>query len=217
MSVRVVLADDHAIVREGLRSLLDATGGFVVVEAVGTAAEAIRSAVTHRPEVLVLDIGLPDMSGLDAAAQIARLAPDVRVLMLTMFDDDDDDDDDTVAAAIRIGVAGYVLKGAAPEDIIRAIGSVARDDFVLGSGVSASVLARAIDCGARGQPFPDLTAREREVQELLASGLGNASIAARLSISSNTVGNHVTSILAKLQVSSRAEAIVVSRGAGMGG
>jgi DNA-binding NarL/FixJ family response regulator len=213
MSVRVVLADDHAIVREGLRSLLDATGGFVVVEAVGTAAEAIRSAVTHRPEVLVLDIGLPDMSGLDAAAQIARLAPDVRVLMLTMFDDDDD----TVAAAIRIGVAGYVLKGAAPEDIIRAIGSVARDDFVLGSGVSASVLARAIDCGARGQPFPDLTAREREVQELLASGLGNASIAARLSISSNTVGNHVTSILAKLQVSSRAEAIVVSRGAGMGG
>jgi DNA-binding NarL/FixJ family response regulator len=213
MSVRVVLADDHAIVREGLRSLLDATGGFVVVEAVGTAAEAIRSAVTHRPEVLVLDIGLPDMSGLDAAAQIARLAPDVRVLMLTMFDDDDD----TVAAAIRIGVAGYVLKGAAPEDIIRAIGSVARDDFVLGSGVSASVLARAIDCGARGQPFPDLTAREREVQELLASGLGNASIAARLSISSNTVGNHVTSILAKLQVSSRAEAIVVSRRAGMGG
>lgn len=212
MTIRVVLADDHAIVREGLKALLEATGGFTVVEAVGTGVGAIRSAVTERPDVLVLDIGLPDMSGLDAAAQIVRGAPDVRVLILTMFDDDD-----TIAAAIRSGVAGYVLKGAAPEDIVRAIDSVARNDFVLGSGVGTSVLAKAVDSGSPDPPFPDLTPREREVLELLASGLGNAGIGSRLAISPNTVGNHVTSILAKLQVSSRAEAIVVSRRAGMGG
>lgn len=212
MNVRVVLADDHAIVREGLKSLLEATGGFTIVEAVGTASDAIRSAVTERPDVLVLDIGLPDMSGIDAAAQIARVAPGVRILILTMFDDDG-----TIAAAIRSGVAGYILKGAAPEDIVRAIDSVARNDFVLGSGVGASVLARAVDSGEPELPFPQLTAREREVLDLLASGLGNASIGSRLAISPNTVGNHVTSILAKLQVSSRAEAIVVGQRAGMGG
>ena len=210
MAVRVVLADDHSVVREGLRALLEAAGGFEVVECVGTAAEAIRSATTTRPDVLVLDIGLPDASGIEAAQQIRRSAPDVAILMLTMYDDEG-----TVTTAMRAGAMGYVLKGADPDDVIAAIHAVARGGAVLGPGVAARALERISQGGAE-PAFPTLTAREREVLGLIATGMGNANIAARLSLSPHTVGNHVTSIFAKLGVATRAEAIVRAREAGLG-
>jgi len=210
MTVRVAIADDHAVVREGLRSLLAAVPGLELVSSVGTAREATRAAVTERPDVLVLDINMPDGSGIDVAGELARVAPDVHILMLTMFDDDD-----SVFAAMRAGAMGYVLKGADPEDIVRAIHAVAAGNAILGPGVASRTLAYM--SARRDEPaFPTLTAREREVLDLIATGLGNAGIAARLGVSPNTVGNHVTSIFSKLHVASRAEAIVRAREAGLG-
>ena len=211
MTVRVAVVDDHAIVREGLRALLVATPGFELVASVGTGAEALRSAVLDQPDVLVLDINLPDASGIDIAGQVRRAAPDVGIVMLTMHDDDA-----TVLAAMRSGAMGYVLKGADPEDVIRAIKAVAGGSAILSPEIAPRALA-ALSGTARDSPaFPTLTPRERGVLDLIAAGLGNATIAARLDLSPRTVGNHVTAIFAKLNVTTRAEAIVAARDAGLG-
>ena len=212
MSIRVVVADDHGIVREGLGALLAARPGYDLVGTASTGAEAVRAAVTLRPDVLVMDIQMPG-GGVGATREIARVAPDVAVLMLTMFDDDE-----SVFAAMRAGARGYVLKGAAPDNVIRAIAAVAAGEAIFGPGVAK----RALDhmSGSRRDTsvaFPDLTAREREVLDLIAAGLGNAAIAGRLGLATNTIGNHVTSIFAKLRVASRAEAIIRARRAGLGG
>lgn len=211
MTVRVVVADDHALVREGLQSLLAAAGGFEVVASVATGREAVRAAVTERPDVLVLDISMPEMSGIEVAHELARVAPDVAILMLTMHDDDA-----TIFAAMRVGAMGYVLKGADPEDVVRAIEAVAAGNAILGPGAASRALAYFSRPRRDEPPFPTLTAREREVLDLIAAGLGNATIANRLGVAPATVGNHVTSIFAKLHVTSRAEAIVRAREAGLG-
>ena len=212
MTVRVGVADDHSVVREGLRSLLSTVDRFALVDSVGTAAEAVKMAVTEKPDVLVLDINLPDGSGIDVAREVNHAAPNVAVLMLTMYDDDD-----SVFAAMRAGAMGYVLKGADPEDILRAIDAVASGNAILGPELATRVLAY-LSGPRRDEPaFPILTPREREVLDLIASGLGNARIAAQLGVASSTVGNHVTNIFAKLHVASRAEAIVRAREAGLGG
>lgn len=211
MTVRIVVADDHALVREGLRSLLAAVDGLDLVGSAATAGEAIRLAVSERPDVLVLDINLPDRSGIEAARELQRVAPGVAVLMLTMFDDDD-----SVFAALRAGASGYVLKGADPEEVVRAIQAVAAGHAILGPGVASRVSA-FLSGPRRDEPaFPTLTPREREVLDLIAGGLGNAGIATRLGVSPNTIGNHVTNIFAKLHVATRAEAIVRAREAGLG-
>jgi len=213
MTLRVVVADDHGIVREGLGALLAARPGFDLVGTASTGAEAVRAAVTLRPDVLVMDIQMPGPGGIEATREISRVAPDVAVLMLTMFDDDE-----SIFAAMRAGARGYVLKGAAPDNVIRAIAAVAAGEAIFGPGVAR----RALDylSGPRRDAtvaFPDLTAREREVLDLIAAGLGNAAIATRLGLATNTIGNHVTSIFAKLQVASRAEAIIRARQEGLGG
>ncbi len=211
MSLRIVVADDHAIVREGLRALLSAVDGYEVVGSAETGSEAVRAAVTLRPDVVVMDIQMPGMSGIDATREIARVAPDVAVLMLTMFEDDE-----SVFAAMRAGALGYVLKGASPEHMIRAIGAVASGEAIFGAGVARRALAYMTTPHAENTPFAELTPREREVLGLIATGIGNAAIAARLGLAPNTVGNHISSIFAKLQVASRAEAIVRARSAGLG-
>jgi DNA-binding NarL/FixJ family response regulator len=213
MSLRVVVADDHGIVREGLGALLAARPGYELVGTASTGAEAVRAAVTLRPDVLVMDIQMPGTGGIEATREIARVAPDVAVLMLTMFDDDE-----SIFAAMRAGARGYVLKGAAPDNVVRAIAAVAAGEAIFGPGVAK----RALDyfAGPRRDTqvaFPELTTREREVLDLIAAGLGNPAIAARLGLATNTIGNHVTSIFAKLQVASRAEAIIRARQAGLGG
>jgi DNA-binding NarL/FixJ family response regulator len=158
-----------------------------------------------------MDIQMPDMTGIEATREIRRVAPTVAVLMLTMFDDDE-----SVFAAMRAGALGYVLKGAAPESMIRAIAVVAGGEAIFGAGVATRALSYFNTPRADPTVFPELTPREREVLTLIASGLSNAAIASRLGLAANTVGNHISNIFAKLQVASRAEAIVRARSAGLG-
>ena len=212
MSVRVVVADDHAVVREGLRALLGAIDGFDLVGTASTGREAIRSAVTLRPDVLVLDINMPDGSGIDAARQLAQTAPDVAVLMLTMYHDDDD----SVFAAMRAGARGYLLKGAEQDEIVRAIRAVAAGEAIFGPGIAQRVLGFFSAPPPAEVPFPQLTDRERDVLDLIADGRPNGEIGRRLGISPKTVANHISSIFAKLQVADRAEAIIRARDAGLG-
>jgi DNA-binding NarL/FixJ family response regulator len=209
--ISVLIADDHPVVREGLSALLDSVPSITVVGVAGTGREAVQAAVRLRPQVLILDIQMPELSGIAAAAEIARVAPGVAMLMLTMFDDDD-----SVFAAMRAGARGYVLKGAQQDEIVRAIHAVAAGEAIFGPGIARRVLGLVSAPPAAGVPFPDLTGREREVLDLIASGTRNAEIARRMSIAPKTVANHVSAIFAKLQVTDRGEAIIAARDAGLG-
>jgi DNA-binding NarL/FixJ family response regulator len=211
VTLRIVIADDHGIVREGLGALLSAHAGYELVGTAANGVEAVRAAVTLRPDVLVMDIQMPDITGVEATKEISRVAPDVAVLMLTMFDDDE-----SVFAAMRAGARGYVLKGAAPDNVIRAIAAVAAGEAIFGPGIASRALAYLSRPRTDLPAFPELTPREREVLDLIAAGLGNAAIAHRLGLAPATIGNHITNIFAKLQVASRAEAIIRARSAGLG-
>ena len=211
VEIRVVIADDHPVVREGLSALLDSVPSITVAGVAGTGREAVQAAVRLRPDVLILDIQMPELSGIAAAAEIARVAPGVAVLMLTMFDDDD-----SVFAAMRAGARGYVLKGAQQDEIVRAIHAVAGGQAIFGPGIARRVLGLVSGPPTAGLPFPDLTSREREVLDLIASGSRNAEIARRMSIAPKTVANHVSAIFAKLRVADRGAAIITARDAGLG-
>ncbi|CAN5240127.1 response regulator transcription factor [soil metagenome] len=209
--LRVVLADDHPVVRDGLGALLGSVPGITVVETVSSGREAVRAAVTAAPDVLVLDIQMPDLDGVAAAAEISRVAPHVGVLMLTMFDDDD-----SVFAAMRAGARGYILKGASQDEIVRAIRAVAAGEAILSPGVALRVLGYLSGPAPGADPFPELTPREREVLDLLAAGLANAAIGARLGLAPKTISNHTSAVFAKLRVAGRGEAIIRARQAGLG-
>jgi DNA-binding NarL/FixJ family response regulator len=209
--VRVVIADDHPVVRDGLGALLASRDG---IEVVGTAAggrEAVRAAVTDRPHVMVLDLQMPDLDGVAATREIVRAAPEVAVLVLTMFDDDD-----SVFAAMRAGARGYLLKGASQDEIVRAIQAVAAGEAIFGPGVARRVLGQLSGPGAPVDPFPELTPRERQVLELLTEGLTTTAIGARLGLAPKTVTNHTSAVFAKLHVQGRAEAVARARRAGLG-
>jgi DNA-binding NarL/FixJ family response regulator len=210
-SVRVVIADDHPVVRDGLSALLDSVPSLTVAGTASSGREAVRAAVTLHPDVLIMDIQMPDLGGIAATAEIARAAPAVAVLMLTMFDDDD-----SVFAAMRAGARGYVLKGAQQDEIVRAIHSVAAGEAIFGPGIARRVLGLAAAPAAPTVPFPDLTARERQVLDLIAAGARNPEIAQRMSIAPKTVANHIAAIFAKLQVPDRNQAIILARDAGLG-
>jgi len=211
VTLMIVVADDHAIVREGLRALLSAVQGYELIGTASTGAEAVRAAVTLRPDVLVMDIQMPDTTGIEATREISRVAPSVAVLILTMFDDDE-----SVFAAMRAGALGYVLKGAAPDEMIRAIAAVAGGEAIFGAGVARRALTYLSAPRSREPAFPELTPREHEVLGLIAAGRSNPAIAAQLGVAANTISNHISNIFAKLQVASRAEAIVRARTAGLG-
>lgn len=210
-SIRVVLADDHPVVRSGLSALLASVPSVTVAGVAATGAEAVRAAVTLRPDVLVMDIQMPGLSGLAATREISRVAPGVAVLMLTMFDDDD-----SVFAAMRAGARGYVLKGAQQDEIIRAIQAVAAGEAIFGPPVARRMLEFFAAPPPPDVPFADLTSRERQVLDLLAAGTRNADIAQRMSIAPKTVANHISAIFGKLQVADRAEAIIRARDVGFG-
>jgi DNA-binding NarL/FixJ family response regulator len=212
MTVRVAVADDHPVVRDGLRALLATLSTMELVAEAATGREAIRAAVADKPHVLVMDLRMPDLDGATATAEIARVAPEVAVLVLTMFDDDE-----SVFAAMRAGARGYLVKGASQAEIIRAITAVAAGEAIFGPGVARRVLRFFAAPPRVAQPaFPELSAREREVLDLIAAGLSNAAIATRLGLAVKTVGNHTSAIFAKLQVAGRAEAIIRARDAGLG-
>ncbi|WP_186763056.1 response regulator transcription factor [Lentzea tibetensis] len=210
--IRVVIADDHPIVREGMTALLTSLPGFTVAGVAATGREAVREVVATRPDVAVLDLQMPDLDGIAATKEIARAAPGVAVLVLTMFSDDD-----SVFAAMRAGARGYLVKGAEQDEIARAIRAVAAGEAIFGPAVAQRVLSFfAAPPAAADVPFPDLTGRERQILDLLAAGLPNGAIATRLGVASKTVANNVSAIFTKLQVADRAAAIIRARDAGLG-
>lgn len=212
MTVRVAVVDDHPVFREGLVTVLRDRGLDVVAE-VASGEEAVRVAVELAPDVVLMDLAMPGLGGVEATRRIAADQPATAVLVVTM-----NDDDDSVFAALKAGARGYLVKESAAADIARAVESVARGETVLGARVGAQVVAAAVG-SPRGttQPFPQLTAREREVLELVARGHDNGRIARRLGLSDKTVRNVLSTVLAKLPAATRAEAVALARDGGLGG
>ena len=209
-SIRVLVADDHPVVRSGLVAMLATLPGVEVVGEAADGAEAIREASIARPDVVVMDLRMPRVDGVEATRRLHADHPEVAVLVLTMFDEDE-----LVAAALAAGARGYVLKGATPDEIERALRAVASGAVILAPGVAPAVLGRLVP-PRPAEAFPDLTPREGEILELIAQGASNSTIAEQLVIAGKTVGNHVSAIFLKLGVATRAEAIVRARDAGMG-
>jgi DNA-binding NarL/FixJ family response regulator len=209
--IRVLVADDHPMFRRGLCATLVEIEGVQVVGAVADGVAAVRAAVELQPDVVLMDLAMPGLDGRSATQAIAAQAPGVAVLVLTMSDDAD-----SIGAALRAGARGYLLKGADEATIARALASVAAGDLVLAQPAAEHVLGVMTGRTSMPAPFPQLTAREREILDLVSRGLGNIAIARRLSLSDKTVRNQVSSVVAKLGVADRAEAIDVARRAGLG-
>ena len=209
--VRVVIADDHRIVLDGLAILIDSVAGIDVVGEAASGEEAVALVGTLQPDVVLMDIEMPGIGGVEATRQISAAHPGVAVVMLTMYGEDE-----FVFSALRAGAHGYLLKGAQQEDVVRTIGAVARGDAVFGPAVARRVLRTFGDPQPTPVPFPQLTEREREVLALLANGWPNSRIARHLALTPKTVANHVSNILAKLQTPDRATAMLRARRAGLG-
>jgi two-component system response regulator DevR len=201
--VRVLLVDDHQVVRLGVRALLEAEPDLEVVGEAGTAGEALRQTERLRPNVVVMDIRLPDSSGVAACGQIRRAWPLVQVLMLTSFADEE-----LVVEAIAAGAAGYVLKQVGTDDLARAIRAVAEGDAVLDPATTRKLLARVrrAEQESHSAAFHDLSERELDVLTLVAEGKTNAEVGERLFLGEKTVRNHVSAILEKLRLTNRIEA-----------
>ncbi|MFG2876427.1 response regulator [Streptomyces sp. NPDC048337] len=215
--LRVLVVDDHPVFRMGMSALLGSLAGVEVVGEASSVESAVAAAVALTPDVVVMDLHLGDaaLSGVDATREILRLCPPTAVLVVTMLDDDD-----SVFASMRAGARGYLLKGAAPAEIERAVRAVANGEVILGPPVASRAMEYLLGHAAAGGgpvPLPELTSREREVLDLVARGLDNLAISRRLTLSPKTVRNHLSNILAKLQAATRAEAIVRARQSGLGG
>ena len=213
MTLRIVLADDHPVVRGGLRALIDTLDGLEVVGEAADGEAAVREVQLLRPDCVLMDVRMPGMDGVEATRRIRASVPETAVLMLTMYDDDA-----TVFTAMQAGARGYLLKGAEQDEIVGAIRAVVSGQAIFGPGVAARVLSYFAAPPTRAaEPFPELTERERDILDLLASGRRTADIAERLFLSPKTVSNHLTSIFAKLEVADRASAIIRAREGGLGG
>ncbi len=211
--IRILIADDHPLFRAGLRALLDSVADTEVVGEAETGEEAVEVALSLVPDVVVMDINMPGLNGIDATRRIVDESDQVNVLVMTMHDDDD-----VVFAAIRAGAHGYQLKGAVQDETLRAIRSVANGEAIFGPGVADRVrrFLATPPVTDPSQAFPQLTDRELEILEFLAERRTNAEIAAKLFLSQKTVRNYVSAIFTKLQVADRAEAGLVARAAGLG-
>ena len=208
MRTTVVVADDHPVFRDGLVGLLTDLGADVVATA-GDGEEAVAAVAAHAPDVVLMDLQMPVLSGLAATERVRRDHPGTQVLVLTMSADPA-----TIQAALRAGALGYLLKEATRDDIEDALRAVSRGQLVVGTGAAASI--QHLFAGKGGEAFPQLSEREYDVLRLVAEGVDNATIARRLFLAEKTVRNRVTSILAKLDVRTRAEAIAKARDAGVG-
>jgi DNA-binding NarL/FixJ family response regulator len=208
--LRVVIVDDHPIVRDGLKSLLSSIDDIELAGEAGTGEDAIPLVEATKPDVVIMDIEMPGMGGIEATRVLTARHPTVPVLALTMYGQDE-----FVYAALRAGARGYLVKGAQQQDLIRAIQAVAQGQAVFGPDVADRLLA-TFSSAPVPIPFPELTDREREILSLITGGTGNVQIARRLGLSPKTIANHVSNILTKLQVQDRAEAIAMAREAGLG-
>jgi DNA-binding NarL/FixJ family response regulator len=210
--IRVLIADDHPVVRRGMSALLASLDGLEVVGEAATGEEALREAQLSRPDVVVMDIQMPAMDGVEATRRLAVLLPDVAVLVVTMFEDDE-----TVVSAMRAGARGYLLKGAEQEEILTTIRSVAAGQVVMAPGVAARLIGHLGPAPApAAPPFPGLTGRELEVLDRVARGHSNARVAADLALAPKTVANHLSAVFTKLAVSGRTEAVILARERGLG-
>jgi DNA-binding NarL/FixJ family response regulator len=212
-TIRILIADDHGVVREGLRAVLGAEPDMEVVGEAATGKEVVEQAAELRPDVILMDIQMPHVNGIEATRRILETNPDIGVVVLTMFEDDD-----SVFSAMRAGARGYVLKGAPPSEILKVVRAVAAGEAHFGPEIAK----RLMDFFSAPKPtslveaFPELTSREVEILDLIAQGHSNAKIAARLFVSPKTVGNHISHIFTKLQVADRSHAIIRAREAGLG-
>ena len=211
--LRLLIADDHPLFRHGLAALLSAYTDFTVVGEATTGERSIELAERLQPDVVLMDIQMPGVNGIEATRSIIHTSPHIRILMITMFEDDA-----SVFSAMKAGARGYILKDAQKDDMLRAIRAVGRGEAIF----SPAIATRLIDffsspqSALPPQAFPDLTAREHEILTYIAQGQNNTEIATRLVLGQNTVRNYVSNIFSKLQVADRAQAIVRAREAGLG-
>jgi DNA-binding NarL/FixJ family response regulator len=217
--IRILIADDHPVFRFGLRALLNAMPDTEVVGEGTTGDEVLALADSVRPDVILMDINMPGVNGIEATRRIREANLDIRILMVTMLEDD------SVFAAMRAGARGYVVKGAEPAEVLRAIRAIADGEAIFSPAIAERLIhyfttppAATSDVTqlATTPVFPDLTEREREVLALIAQGLTNSAIAERLILSPKTVRNYITEIFSKLQVADRVQAIIRARNAGLG-
>jgi DNA-binding NarL/FixJ family response regulator len=209
--LRVIVADDHPLFRAGLLTALELSDSVEVVGEASNGVEAVASTVRLRPDVVVMDLHMPDLNGIEATRQIVAARPETGVLVLSMLEDDE-----SVFSAMRAGARGYLLKGAGADEITRAIEAVGRGEAMLGASIARQVIAY-VAAPRTPEPFPELTARERELLDLIAQGWSNGRIAEHFTLSTKTVRNHVSNILTKLSLHDRSQAIVRARQAGLGG
>jgi DNA-binding NarL/FixJ family response regulator len=212
-TIRIIIADDHGVVREGLRAVLGSEPDMEVVGEAATGKEVLERATEVLPDVILMDIQMPDLNGIEATRRILEASPDVGVVVLTMFEDDD-----SVFSAMRAGARGYVLKGAPPSEILKVLRAVAGGEAHFGPEIARRLMSffSVPEAASPEESFPELTSREREILDLIARGHTNTKIAARLFVSPKTVGNHISHIFTKMQVADRAHAIIRAREAGLG-
>jgi len=212
--IRVLLADDHPVVRRGLAALLGTLEDFEVVGEAEDGEAAVRETQLTKPDVVLMDVRMPGLDGVEATRRIRKAVPETAVLVLTMYEDDA-----TVFTAMQAGAQGYLLKGAEQDDIADAIRAVSRGQAIFGPGIAARLLEHFANppAAASDARFPELTPRETEILELLAQGRRTAEIAAALFLSPKTVSNNLTTIFAKLEVADRTAAVIRARERGLGG
>ncbi|PYI57574.1 response regulator transcription factor [Paenibacillus flagellatus] len=211
--MRLLIADDHPLFREGIIAVLQGYEGLEVVGEAETGDESIRLAESLQPDLILMDISMPGVNGIEATRQIIATSPHIRILILTMFDDDN-----SVFSAIRAGARGYLLKGAKPKEILRALVAVADGEAIFSPGIASKMMYYfdTLQRPPQKEIFPGLTVRETEILEQLAKGKTMADLALSFQLSLKTVRNHVSNILNKLQVVDRAQAILLAREAGLG-
>ena len=212
-SLRVLIADDHPIFRDGIRALLASVPDFEVVGEAATGEAAIVKAATLQPDVVLMDLQMPGICVFESTRQILFASPHIRVLIVTMFEDDY-----SVFSAMRAGARGYIIKGANSTDMLRAIRAVGSGEAIFSPAIAVRLMNffAAPRPAIPAQAFPELSAREREILDLIAQGASNSDIASKLVLSPKTVRNHVSNIFSKLQVADRAQAIIRGREAGLG-
>ncbi len=214
--IRILIADDHPLFRDGLRALLESVPDMQVIGEVATGNEVMAQAQALQPDVILMDIKMPGLNGIEATRRVLQTSPHIRILVITMFEDDE-----SVFAAIRAGARGYLLKGAVQEETLRAIRAVASGEAIFGPSIAERLMhyfgsTRPMGKSGPAQFFPELTDREYEILALLAQRKSNAEIAVHLVLSPKTVRNHVSNILSKLQVADRTEAMRAAWTAGLG-